>query len=149
DRAWRVRPPAFRFDIASETDLIEELARVHGYAAIPLTLPRGASRPAVPPVRALAEHEARQSLAARGYFEAITYSFIGPELAAAFEPGEAPLALANPLSREMSVLRRSLWPGLAGAVRHNLNRQQEDVCLFEIGMVFHGAGDDLSQRRFL
>jgi phenylalanyl-tRNA synthetase beta chain len=144
---WQVRVPAFRFDLATETDLIEEIARVHGYDAIPATLPRGPARPALPPAWAVAEERARRCLAARGCREAITYSFIAPELAALFDGDTPPLALANPISRELSVLRRSLWPGLASAIRHNLNRQHEDVRLFEVGMVFAGAGDALAQPR--
>lgn len=138
---WRVTPPTWRFDLALEADIVEEIARVHGYDAIPLTLPAGAGAPAATSRAAAREARARASLVHRGYYEAVTYSFIDPALAARFEPEAESVALANPISSEMAVMRRSLWPGLVLAARHNLNRQREDVRLFELGMVFRpGAG---------
>ena len=143
--AWAVTPPAFRFDIAVEADLVEEIARVHGYDAIPLTLPEVAGRPAVAVKETAVEDAMRGCLIERGYFEAVTYSFIDPELAQRFEPDVDGMVLANPISSEMSVMRPSLWPGLVGAARYNLNRQQDDIRLFEIGMIFRTGSGGVAQ----
>ena len=142
---WQVSPPAFRFDIAMEEDLIEEVARVHGYDAIPCRIPPGAAAPAVPVRESTVEGSLRRCLTARGYFEAVTYSFIDRDLSRLFEPDVEPVLLENPISSDMSAMRRSLWPGLAVAARYNLNRQREDISLFEIGMVFRRDGGQLSQ----
>ena len=143
--AWAVTPPAFRFDIAVEADLVEEIARVHGYDAIPLTLPEVAGRPSVTIKESAIENAMRGCLIERGYFEAVTYSFIDPEYARRFEPDVDGVMLANPISSEMSVMRPSLWPGLVGAACYNLNRQHDDIRLFEIGMIFRGGPDGVAQ----
>lgn len=142
---WRIAPPPFRFDIALEADVVEEIARVNGYDAIPLTLPAGAGTPSAPAAAARGELAARNCLIQRGYFEAVTYSFIDPAVAARFEPDGETVALANPISSEMAVMRRSLWPGLVLAARHNLNRQSDEVRLFELGMVFRPGTGALEQ----
>ena len=140
DEAWQVHIPAHRSDLRLEVDLVEEIARVVGYDAIPTRLPRGVALPGLPSGPSAVEQRARQLLTARGYFEAITYSFIAADKAQLFHPGVLPAALSNPISSEMAVMRPSLWPGLVEAARHNLNRQADDVRLFEIGMVFADAG---------
>lgn len=144
---WRVGAPSFRFDINIEADLVEEVARIQGYESIPARLPMTAGLPAVGDATSPLEARARNTLSVRGYFEAITYSFIDPSLARAFDPGVESVPLANPISSEMSVLRRSIWPGLAQAALHNRNRQVDDIRLFEIGMVFRQEQGGLLQRR--
>jgi phenylalanyl-tRNA synthetase beta chain len=133
---WMVKPPSFRFDIEIEADLLEELVRVHGYNNIPRTQPKYHAA-----MRELSESrqpltQLRKSLVDRGYFEAITYSFVDPVWQAVLDPGNVAVKLANPLSSEMSVMRTTIWPGLLQAVRYNLNRQQDRVRLFETGQVF-------------
>ena len=142
---WQVEVPPFRFDIAIEADLVEEIARIRGYDAIPTRLPRMVSAPALGDSVTPFETRVRSTLSARGFFEAITYSFIDPALAKAFEPDAESVELANPISSEMSVLRRSLWPGLVSAALHNRNRQVDDIRLFEIGMVFRQNATTLHQ----
>ena len=142
---WRVDVPPFRFDIAIEADLVEEIARIQGYDAIPVRLPRTVGVPALGDSSSPLEARARGTLSARGYFEAITYSFIDPALAKAFEPDAESVVLANPISSEMSVLRRSMWPGLVAAALHNRNRQVDDIRLFELGMVFRQDATMLHQ----
>lgn len=144
---WQVSAPSFRFDISIEADLVEEVARIQGYESIPSRLPLTAGLPAVGDATSPLESRARTTLCVRGYFEAITYSFIDPSLAQAFDPGFASVPLANPISSEMSVLRRSIWPGLAEAALHNRNRQVDDIRLFELGMVFRQEASGLAQRR--
>ena len=139
---WRVTPPSRRFDIEREEDLIEEVARIHGYDAIPARLPAGA--PPAPrddesilPASALAT-----GLAARDYHEAICYAFIDPRLLQTWQLDAQAVALANPLSADLAVMRTSLLPGLVEALKRNRNRQQTRVRLFESGVVFARHGQD-------
>ncbi len=148
---WRVTPPAARFDIEREEDLIEEVARVHGYERIPVlpgaaTVHAAGAGEAVDPVR-----DAAALLIARGYQEAITWSFIEPALARRFgASADLELALANPISAELAVMRQSLWPGLALAARENLRRQQPRVRLFEVGARYLKRGmGEISEERSL
>ncbi|MFK3941736.1 phenylalanine--tRNA ligase subunit beta [Pseudomonas monteilii] len=146
---WTVEVPSHRFDISLEVDLIEELARLYGYNRLPVRYPqarlapqaRGEARSELPTLRRL--------LVARGYQEAITYSFIDPKLFELFTPGVEPLLLANPISSDMAAMRASLWPGLVKAVQHNLNRQQDRVRLFESGLRFVGQLGELKQQPML
>lgn len=143
EAGWEVVPPSFRFDIAIEADLIEEVARVHGYDAIPSAPPRGELR-----VRGVAggrERRLRELLADRGYREAITYSFIGADLQARFEPDVRPLKLANPISADTAVMRTSLWPGLVQVADYNLKRQQDRLRIFELGSKYLVQGDDVEE----
>ncbi len=143
---WRVTPPSYRFDLRIEEDLIEELARVHGYDNIP-----SHSRSWSPMVRPIPEREVplsllRQRLTDLGYQEVITYSFLDAETEALIEPRHEALALANPISSELAVMRTSLWGGLLQVVRYNLRRQQPSVRIFETGLVFlPGRTSGLSQ----
>ena len=146
---WQVKVPSHRFDISLEVDLIEELARLYGYNRLPVRYPQARLAP-----QAKAEAVAdlpvlRRLLVARGYQEAITYSFIDPKLFELFSPGVQPLTLANPISADMAAMRASLWPGLVKAVEHNLNRQQSRVRLFESGLRFVGQLDELKQEPML
>ncbi len=136
-----VEVPSFRADLDKDVDLIEEVVRLHGYDAVPYRLPE--VRPGIDargPVAALASN-ARSALVGCGFDEAISFAFIAP---AAIErlrlaEGDArrtPIALRNPLSVEMSVMRTTLVPGLLGAVEHNLRQGARRLRLFEIGKVF-------------
>ena len=145
ESGWTVSPPSWRFDVAIEEDLIEEIARVHGYDEIqerpeigatvfsPLTETRVPLRRAV------------DRLIDRGYQEVVTYSFVDRELQTALAPGTQAIALSNPISSEMSDMRVSLWPGLVGACRQNLKRQQNRVRIFEHGLKFFMQSDELTQ----
>ncbi len=142
---WMVKPPSFRFDIEIEADLLEELVRIHGYNNIPRTQPKYHAT-----MREMSESRQtttrlRQALLDRGYYEAITYSFVDPALQAVLDPAREAVKLSNPLSSEMSVMRTTIWPGLLQAVRHNLNRQQSRVRLFETGQVFLQGETGLAQ----
>ena len=146
---WLVSVPSHRFDISLEVDLIEELGRLYGYNRLPVRYPQARLAPQAKP-EARAELPAlRRLLVARGYQEAITYSFIDPKLFELFNPGVAPLQLANPISADMAAMRSSLWPGLVKALEHNLNRQQSRVRLFESGLRFVGQLDGLQQEPML
>lgn len=146
---WQVSVPSHRFDISLEVDLIEELGRLYGYNRLPVRYPQARLAPQAK-AEARAELPAlRRLLVARGYQEAITYSFIDPKLFELFNPGVAPLQLANPISADMAAMRSSLWPGLVKALEHNLNRQQSRVRLFESGLRFVGQLEGLQQEAML
>jgi phenylalanyl-tRNA synthetase beta chain len=133
---WQVTPPTRRFDIAIEEDLIEEIARIHGYDAIPTTLPGGAIRVAAPSEAVVDESTVRRQMAARDYLEAINYAFVDADLLAKWNAGTGSVSLANPLSAELGVMRTQLLPGLASALARNTARQQARVRLFEVGKIF-------------
>ena len=137
---WSAIPPSARFDIAIEEDLIEEVARINGYDRIPVQAPRGEITPASIPEDRIALAVLRQQLAARGYVEAICYAFVAADLLKVWGLDEAAIALANPLSAELAVMRTSLLPGLVSALEANRKRQQSRVRLFESGRSYH-AGD--------
>jgi phenylalanyl-tRNA synthetase beta chain len=137
---WIVTPPSRRFDIGREEDLIEEVARIHGYGTIPARLPAGAppaprDEETILPLAAL-----RAGLAARDYREAICYAFVDPHLLDTWQLDAGAVALANPLSADLAVMRTSLLPGLVEALQRNRNRQQSRVRLFETGVVFAREG---------
>lgn len=143
---WVVTPPAFRFDIAIEADLIEELIRVRGYNTIPRTLPRYQPEMKALSESALSRSQLRRSLIDRGYLEAITYSFVDPQWQAAIDPEIRPMVLANPISADLSTMRTSLWTGLLKTALYNLNRQQSRIRLFETGLVYIQGESGLQQQ---
>jgi phenylalanyl-tRNA synthetase beta chain len=136
DDGWRATVPPRRFDVALEEDLVEEVARIHGYDAIPATLPGGATRLVATTETRSSEHDARRQLVARDYLEAINYAFVDADLLATWRLADAGVALANPLSAELGVMRTRLLPGLAAALARNVARQQARVRLFELGKTF-------------
>ena len=131
-----VIPPSHRFDLSLPEDLVEEVARLYGYDSIPATPATMPQRPAAASEGSVRRERAMALLADRGYQEAITYSFIPAELQSLFDPEGQALALSNPISAELAVMRGSLWPGLVMALRENLRRQQDRVRLFELGTRF-------------
>lgn len=142
---WTFKVPSYRFDISIEEDLLEELARVYGYNNLPVT------QMAIP-MRIESDDEAsielstlRSTLTSRGYQEAITYSFIEPKWHGIFDQNREGVALDNPISADMSIMRTTLWPGLVKTLQHNQNRQQQRVRIFETGQRFIPKGDDLQQ----
>jgi len=137
---WKVTPPSSRFDIEREEDLIEEVARIHGYERIPTHIPAGQIALRSEPEARLSEMALRDQLAARGYFEAVTLSFLSADLLKTWGVDHAWVPLANPLSADLAVMRTSLLPGLVEALRHNRARQQERVRLFEVARSFHATG---------
>jgi phenylalanyl-tRNA synthetase beta chain len=138
---WQVVPPTRRFDIAIEEDLIEEVARIHGYANIPTRLPDGAFPLAAPSETRVAEDRLRRQLIAQDFNEALNYAFVDAALLETWKLKADAVALANPLSAELAVMRTSLLPGLVAAAQRNRARQHPRVRLFEFGRVFHAAGD--------
>jgi len=142
---WRVTPPSYRFDLERECDLIEELARVRGYDTIPANQPHMPATARVGSESDVPEPRIKQVLIERGYREAITYSFVDAAVQEKLAPGAGELALANPLTDKMSVMRNTLWAGLVPAAIGNLNRQHGRVRLFEAGKVFRANGSGLRE----
>lgn len=136
---WVVTPPAHRFDITIEADLIEEVARIVGYQAIPEADAIGPHAFRASPEEKPSEHVILEAVANRGYQEAITFSFVDPALQQQLFPHVSGLPLANPIASDLAVMRVSLWPGLIRAALENQRRQQDRVRLFE-----HGAKFDLA-----
>jgi phenylalanyl-tRNA synthetase beta chain len=133
---WLVTPPAHRFDITIEADLIEEVARIIGYQAIPESDAIGPYRFRPSPEEKPSEQVILEALAMRGYQEAITFAFVDPALQKRLFPGIEGLPLANPIASDLSVMRVSLWPGLIRAALENQRRQQDRIRLFEHGAKF-------------
>jgi phenylalanyl-tRNA synthetase beta chain len=135
-QGWQATPPAYRFDITLEADLIEEVSRIVGFEAIPETDALVPQRFRAAPEEVPQEHIILEALAMRGYQEAITYAFVDPALQAKLFPESPSLALANAIASDMSVMRVSLWPGLLRAALENQRRQQDRIRLFEHGARF-------------
>ncbi|QQN87620.1 phenylalanine--tRNA ligase subunit beta [Acinetobacter variabilis] len=132
---WSVVPPSHRYDMAIYQDLIEEVARIHGYDNIQISLP-------VIDVK-LAKYEdqfeltqLRQTAVTLGYQEAISFSFADLKLEKQLNPEVNPLALANPISSDLAVMRSTLLSSLIPCVQYNVNRQQNRVRFFELGLRF-------------
>lgn len=140
---WQVRPPSRRFDITIEEDLIEEVVRIHGYEAVPTSLPSGRFPLHVPSAGRVPDDDLRRHLRARDYHEAVCMAFLDAATLAHWQDDAAPITLANPLSEELAVMRPLLLPGLSTALARNLDRQQTRVRLFEIGRVFTRGEDGL------
>jgi phenylalanyl-tRNA synthetase beta chain len=138
---WQVTPPPRRFDLAIEEDLVEEVARIHGYDRIPARLPGGSTRLVEPTENRVAEADVRRQLAARDFLEAVNYAFVDGGLLDSWGMAEGRVPLANPLSAELGVMRTSLLPGLVDALARNAARQQGRVRLFELGKVFRAGTD--------
>lgn len=133
---WQVVPPSWRFDIAIEADLIEEVLRLVGFEAVqeqPRRLPQRFARRSE---SRLDERALLDALIARGYQEAISYAFVDPVMQGLLFPDRKAVRLANPIAADLAVMRVSLWPGLLKAARENLARQQDRVRLMERGAVF-------------
>lgn len=145
DEGWWVMPPSVRFDLSIEVDLIEELGRVYGYANIPANLSSAPVSISLRPEAQFSLDRAKLTLVERAYQEAVTYSFISPEMSALITPKAQTIELANPISADMSVMRASIWPGLLGTMQHNLARQQETIRIFESGLIFQSVDGELVQ----
>ena len=141
DAGWTVIAPSHRFDIEYEVDLIEEVARIHGYDAIPETTLSAQSPLETVTESRIEVERAAATLIGRDYQEVVTYSFIDPDANRKFTGADSELVLSNPISSELSVMRASLWPGLVAAASANLARQQDRVRLFEASRSYHGTLD--------
>ena len=142
---WCCTAPSWRFDMGLEADLIEEIARIFGYDNIPTLPVQGASQAGVNSEATASLADIRHRLVSRGFNEAITFSFVSPAAQALFDPDWVPVALKNPISSDLAVMRTSLLPGLAGAAAHNIKRQITRVRFFETGLRFLPEANGLMQ----
>ena len=144
EEAARCCVPSWRHDIDGEADLVEEVLRVVGYDVIPPVSPprpRAVARPALDS-RQRRERRARRALAARGFLECVTWSFLDGDRARSFGGGAPELRLANPIGAHLSDMRPSLLPNLLAAAARNRARGQEDFALFEIGPIYSGRAPE-------
>jgi len=152
---WRVTAPTWRSDITGAHDLVEEVARLVGYDNLPSLAPAASVTDNATVTDATVTNatvtdaetgikvdDLKRKLVERGYFEAITYSFVDAKIQRGLL-GKRGIKLRNPIAENMAVMRCSLWPGLLDALRANLNRQHERARLFEAGHVFLGHGREV------
>jgi len=145
--SFRVTAPTYRVDLTREIDLIEEVARLHGFHRIPVTLPSGRVSPERKTRMQVGGKRARVLLTGFGFWEVITYSFISPQVLLDLQipPHDRKakgLRIQNPLSEDQALMRTTLVPGLLHTVRSNLHRQNLDLKLFELGKVFFPRGPE-------
>jgi phenylalanyl-tRNA synthetase beta chain len=134
--AFVVTPPSYRFDLQIEEDLIEEVARVYGYARIPARLPVVPAAMTPVPEARRSLHAVRDRLAALDYSEVINFSFVSPQWESDFAGEQQPLRLLNPIASQLSVMRTTLLGSLVGNIAYNVARKLSRVRVFEIGRVF-------------
>lgn len=131
-----VNPPSYRFDLEIEEDLIEEVARIYGFESIPDVPPMARAKMFSQPEVRRGAHALRRLAAAQDYQEVVNYSFVEADWERDFAGNDNPVRLVNPIASHLSVMRSSLIGGLVANIRHNANRKQSRVRLFELGRVF-------------
>jgi phenylalanyl-tRNA synthetase beta chain len=143
-----VNPPSYRFDVERECDLVEEVARVYGYANIPTVMPTIKPSSVVATESSISIRKAKDRMASLGYQEVINYSFIDPAIHELVSD-IAPVKLTNPLADNMSVMRTNLLAGLLQTMQYNLNRQQSRVRIFEAGAVYLETPSGFSEKQYI
>jgi phenylalanyl-tRNA synthetase beta chain len=139
---WKTTVHPRRVDVLREVDLIEEIARHHGFERVPVRFPPVVTAPPAMDPRITRARQLRMALIGADFCEALTFGFVGQEAAESFAPPADVAPIANPLSENFSVLRSSALAGLIDAVAHNRRREQRDVRLFEIGACFSKTGGE-------
>jgi phenylalanyl-tRNA synthetase beta chain len=140
DEGWLLRVPSFRVDVSREEDLLEEVARHHGYDKFPSTLPVWSGSGSYVPLEA-GERLLRNLLSSCGYSETIGLAFSDESIEGRFRPNAEPVKFLNPMSEDHSILRTSLVPTMLRAIQWNLNRGIRDMQLYELGKVYQ-PGDE-------
>jgi phenylalanyl-tRNA synthetase beta chain len=143
---WQVTVPTYRPDVTRPADLVEEIARLHGYDEFPARLPKGVGEGL--PVWERRRRVVRRALVAAGCYEVLTFSFQGHEEVDALglpegDPRRDMVRVRNPLSEEQACLRTSLIPGLLESLRANVARGRGDAAVFEMGRVFFPSAEEL------
>ncbi|PLA75411.1 phenylalanine--tRNA ligase subunit beta [Hydrogenovibrio sp. SC-1] len=142
---WLLTAPSYRFDIAIEADLIEEVGRVFGYNNLPNDALVAPMRLPHLPEAIQEQMFIRKELVSRGYHEIITYSFVEETLQNTLVPDAEAVLLQNPISDDMKAMRTTLFPGLLQTLAYNQKRQQNQLKFFEMGLVFQRHGDETQQ----
>jgi len=131
-----VEPPSYRFDLSIEEDLIEEVARIHGFERLPDVPPMARAQMFSHPEVRRGPHALRRLAAAQDYQEVVNYSFVEADWERDYAGNDNPVRLLNPIASHLSVMRSSLIAGLVANIRYNANRKQARVRVFELGRVF-------------
>lgn len=141
-----VIPPSYRFDLQIEEDFIEEVARLNGYDNVPVSFEMVSQvlMTKVPESKVTLT-DFKKTLVSRGFHEVIEMSFISPAWQAILDPKKSAIALKNPISSDLSVMRTTLLPGVLGAMDHNLKRQQTRLRFFESGRTYNGTLENIVQ----
>ena len=135
-----VTPPSYRFDLALEEDLVEEVARIYGYDAIPATARAHVQTMLPSPETRRSAFALRRTLVARDWQEIVTFSFVNGDDERALDPAAKPIAVLNPIAAHLDVMRTTLLPGLLGVLQTNVKRKLPRVRVFEVGRVFARDG---------
>ncbi|MCX7555154.1 phenylalanine--tRNA ligase subunit beta [Marinicella sp. S1101] len=138
---WTVQSPSWRFDLAISEDLIEEVVRVVGYDQMPSHRLSSTDAIRVIPEQMKQLRAIKQQLADMSYQEVINYSFVGEKQLSDLDLQQDVFGLANPLNKEMAVMRTHLLPGVLGNIKANLARQEQQLALFELGKVFSKSAE--------
>ncbi|WP_395376545.1 phenylalanine--tRNA ligase subunit beta [Marinicella sp. W31] len=146
---WQVQAPGWRFDIAIAEDLVEEVVRVLGYDAMPQIPLQSSEDIRIIPERVRQDDGIHSQLHQLGYQEVINYAFVAEKSLQQLDAADGAIALANPLSQDMAVMRTTLLPGMLANVKHNLDRQYLDLCFYEKGVVFASKGEDIEENELL
>lgn len=141
---YRVRPPSWRGDLTRPADVAEEVARLHGYEAIPARLPALTTTGGLSPAQQL-ERQVRTTALAHGFHEAVTRPFVGDDALRGVVPSDGRVLLANPLAQDAAAMRPTLLEGLLTALRHNRGQGRVGTALVELGRLFRPAGDPLDE----
>ncbi len=142
----KTKPKSYRYDITTEIDLVEEIARMVGYNNIPLHLPLTSSQFIPQSETSVDVARIKRAFVDFGYQEVITYSFVDSALQKQLFPEQSALALLNPISADMGEMRLSMWPGLIKTLQYNQNRQQQRLKAFEVGLCFTPESGNLKQQ---
>ncbi len=134
-----VTPPSRRFDLAIEEDFVEEVARIHGYDAIPATASAHVQQMLPLPEARRSRHALMRRLAALGWQEVVTFGFVSSAIEKAIDPAADPIRVLNPIAAQLDVMRTSLLPGLLEVLATNVNRKAPRACIFEVGRTFRRA----------
>jgi phenylalanyl-tRNA synthetase beta chain len=145
DGEFLVTPPSRRYDLAIEEDFVEEVARIHGYEAIPATARAHIEHMLPDPEAQRPRSAIKRALAARDWQEIVTFGFVSSATEAALDPAANPVKVLNPIAAHQDVMRTSLLPGLIDTLVTNVNRKAPRVRIFELGRTFHRAGPGFDQ----
>lgn len=145
DQGWQVTPPSYRYDIEIEIDLIEELVRINGYDQVPVTYPVGEFIANLQPETELSDRQVKAFWVDKGYCETLSYSFVEENDEIMLSGNKIVRKLINPISKDMAVMRSTIWTGLLQTLRYNQDHQQSRVRLFEIGLCFNDTPQGLAQ----
>jgi phenylalanyl-tRNA synthetase beta chain len=149
DHVFLVQAPSYRFDIACEEDLIEEIARLYGYDKIPAITPHANLAMLEQSESRLNVASLRDAMQSQGYQEVVTYSFVDEAWERDLLGNASPIPLKNPIASNMSVMRSGLWGGLLDVLSYNLNRKQDRALLFEVGSSYHTAAQGYVEQQKL